>query len=217
MPPKKSKPAPLISEDYTSSSGDEKSIEIRELLAGLEANLKSHFNDLISKLKTEIVILTSIVSDLKLSLEFSQKEIEDLKVKLSIQEQANNSLHDTVHNLEYDVSMLRDKCTYLENQSRQNNIRIDGIPEETDEMWDQMERKVKEAIEQKLQIQSVSIERAHRIGKQRSDRKLRTIICKLYDWKLKERLLKDMRRKKPDGLFIKEDFDDQTMKTPEKP
>ena len=109
--------------------------------------------------------------------------------------------------------MLRDKCTYLENQSRRNNIRIDGIPEETDETWDQMESKVKEAIEQKLQIQSVSIERAHRIGKRRSDGKPRTVICKLYDWKLKERLLKDARRKKPDGLFIKEDFADQTMKT----
>ena len=41
---------------------------------------------------------------------------------------------------------------YLENQSRRNNIRIDGIPEEPDETWEDTESKAKVALESKLNL-----------------------------------------------------------------
>ena len=58
------------------------------------------------------------------------------------------------------------KIEYLENQSRRNNIRIDGIPEEPDETWEDPESKAKVALESKLNLPfKVEIERAHRTGK----------------------------------------------------
>ena len=51
---------------------------------------------------------------------------------------------------------------YLENQSRRNNVKIFGIPEDDDEKsWDDTESKVKEAIRNKLGIEDeIKIERA---------------------------------------------------------
>ena len=45
---------------------------------------------------------------------------------------------------------------YLENQSHHNNIRIDGIPEESDETWEDTESKAKVALESKLNLPFVS-------------------------------------------------------------
>ena len=55
---------------------------------------------------------------------------------------------------------------YLENQSRRNNIRIDGILEEPDETQEDSESKAEGALEFKLNLPfKVEIERAHRTGK----------------------------------------------------
>ena len=51
----------------------------------------------------------------------------------------------------------------MENQSRRNNIRVQGISEAIDgETWDSTESKVKEAIRETLGIDP-DIERAHRV------------------------------------------------------
>ena len=96
---------------------------------------------------------------------------------------------------------------YLENQSRRNNIRIDGIPEEPDETWEDTESKAKVALESKLNLPfKVEIERAHRTGKvnRRSDdnassTRPRTVICRLVSWKQKDPMLKAARIVKPEG------------------
>ena len=64
------------------------------------------------------------------------------------------------------VDFYCDKMEYLENQSRRNNIRIDGIPEEPNETWEDTESKAKVALESKLNLPfKVEIERTHRTGK----------------------------------------------------
>lgn len=86
------------------------------------------------------------------------------------------------------------KATYLDNQSRRNNVHIEGIVEESGESWESTEGKVKEMFTEKLQMESpLAIERAHRTGKdKKSDAtpKPRTVACKLYDWKEREAILK---------------------------
>ena len=54
------------------------------------------------------------------------------------------------------------KMLSVENQSHRNNTRIDGIPEEPNENWDDIGRKAKMALESKLNLPfEVEIERAH--------------------------------------------------------
>ena len=115
-----------------------------------------------------------------------------------------------------------DKTTYLENQSRRNNIRINGIPEKPGEKWDETEEMVKSILKDKLQLTfEPRFERAHRTGSSlypdgspRSGPK--TVICKLYDWKEKEIILRQARRLKPVGIYVNEDVAEETLKKKER-
>ena len=98
------------------------------------------------------------LAELKSSLQFTQKDVEDLKPVTEQITKIGKELG------EVQVDFHCDKME--ENQSRRNNIRIDGIPEEPDETWEDTESKAKAALEFKLNLPfKVEIERAHRTGK----------------------------------------------------
>ena len=104
---------------------------------------------------------------------------------------------------------------YLENQSRRNNIRIDGIVEEEEnESWDTTAEKVKQALTEKLNLaDSPDIEHAHRVGRivGGSRRRPRTIVCRLRDWRQKDLIIRNARRLKPTGFFVNEDLPKETI------
>jgi hypothetical protein len=60
---------------------------------------------------------------------------------------------------------MTEKSDYLEGQSRQNNIVVDGIAESPHETWMESENKVKEVITEKLDNRRIEVEHAHRTGK----------------------------------------------------
>ena len=126
-------------------------------------------------------------------MEYSQKDIEELKSLASKLEEINNE----IDQLNSDLSEQELKAEYLENQSRRNNIRVKGIPESEKETWEEVESKVKDAIKIKLDLE-VDIERAHRV-EQRKQGKKRS------DWKQREQVLRKARKEKPVGLHISED------------
>ena len=147
--------------------------------------LKEHFNSIVDYLKTKVQDLTGAVNYLKSSLEYSQKEIEDLKGIVDKQNKEISEKAKAISDLNIEFSTMKNKMTYLENQSRRNNIRINGIPEDKNESWDQTETKVKETLNNTLNLDfEPLIERAHRTGRVRNTyiNKTRTIICKLYAW-----------------------------------
>ena len=150
---------------------------------------------------------------MKISLEFTQKDVEELgkmAPKLKDAEIEINSLQKTLDDCNHNIE-------YLENQSRRNNIRISGIPESSDETWEIAEEKVKKAIKEKLDL-DIAIERAHRVERKKNLEKAnkagqpRTIICRLKSWKQKEKVIRKARREKPEGLFICEDRALATLK-----
>ena len=146
--------------------------------------LKTLFESVVNGINARMDDLEKSVSDIKASLEFSQTEIEDLKLPRSKLKETEENLI-TVHN----------PMEYLENQSRRNNTHVSGVPESPGETWDDSENKVKEAIKSSLGME-IEIERAHCVdkrkkvgGKQQSKEekeKPRTIVCKLKDWKQRE-------------------------------
>ena len=56
---------------------------------------------------------------------------------------------------------------YLENQSKRNNIRVNGIPESDNETWEE-QKLVKRAIKDNLGIEVVDIERAYRVERRKT-------------------------------------------------
>ena len=146
----------------------------------------------VAELKARIASSEKETGDLKNSLEFSQKDIDDLKPSLlKLQD-----LDSAIEEIQDDLDHQEEQMEYLENQSRRNNVRIDGIPEEDNETWEITEAKVKQVLKDKLNLASApNVERAHRVGKsprrpasaQSSASRPRTIVCRLREWKERER------------------------------
>ena len=105
------------------------------------------------------------------------------------------------------------------NRSRRNNLRITGIPEVQHETWENTEAMVKSVLKDKLELTcEPRIERAHRVGRvsqfdgsSGSNSRSRPILCRLYDWKEKENILKRARICRPTGIFVNEDVAEATM------
>ena len=71
-----------------------------------------------------------------------------------------------IYDYQVDPDEIEKKLTDLEDRSRRNNLRIDGLAEENGESWDDCERKVKEIFADRLELENdVIFERAHRAKK----------------------------------------------------
>ena len=190
---------------------------LREMLQMQERMFKSFFDSIVTnvntrldshsvaELKARIASSEKETSDLRTSLEFSQKDIDGMKPSLlKLQE-----LDSAIEEIQDDLNHQEEQMEYLENQSRRNNVRIDGIPEEDNETWETNETKVKQVLKDELNLANApDVKRAHRVSKssrrpasaQSSANRPRTIVCRLRDWKVRETILKSARRIKPDNI-----------------
>ena len=182
---------------------------LKQMLSIQESTLKSIFESFIMSVNLRVDDLVKSVAEVKSSLEYTQRDVDDLGQMAAKLKDAEEE----IGTLQTDLRTQDSKLEYLENQSRRNNIRVSGIPESPDETWEVAEAKVKQAIQEQLGI-DVDIERAHRVERRNRDRssqntqqgKPRTIVCKLRCWKQREAVLKKARKTKPSGLFISEDL-----------
>jgi hypothetical protein len=101
----------------------------------------------------------------------------------------------------------------FEDRNRRNNIRIYGLREGERETWEHTEQKLQNIFNEQLKLKNIVIERAHRIGKVDNNRDSpRTVILKLLNYKDKELILKNAKMLKGKGIFINEDFSEETNK-----
>ena len=175
----------------------------------------------ISDLTGENAVLKNEVAELKKSLQFHTDQWEgNFKTLDNLK---NELLQNQKHQLQQqqpvipDLKEIKDKLNNLENRSRRNNLRIDGIIEEENESWSQSEKKLQKIIKDQLHFkQDIEIERAYRSGKtmiERSPNKRITIIAKFINFKEKQELLSEYKARKlwTKGIFINEDFSEDTM------
>ena len=81
---------------------------------------------------------------------------------------------------------------YLEDRSKQNNLRFEGIKYHENESWEDCENKIYDLLEKKLEMNTerVVIEQAHLIGKKNKNR-LRPIVAQFSFYKDKMNILKN--------------------------
>ena len=188
---------------------------LREMLKMQERMFKDMFESVLSSVNMRIDKVVKSVAELKASLEYSQQDIDDLMEAADSIDNMDKELED----IQRGLHKHEEKLEYFENQSRRKNIRVDGILEEDNESWPNTEAKVKEALHEKLNLSfEPVIERAHRVGaRPRSsaadgiNRRPRTIVCRLRDWKQKDEILRAARRIKPSGIFVNEDLANETL------
>ena len=154
------------------------------------------------------------VSDLKDSLEFTENVIEKKVEKL---ETELDNLEDKVQDIwdyQIDPDYIQHKLIELEDRSRRNNIRIDGIEEEEGETWEISEAKATKVFKEKLGIEKeIIIERAHRTKRNYKDKdkkRPRTIVLRLANFKDKNIILKNVNKLKGSDVYINEDFSRET-------
>ena len=177
---------------------------VKELLSVQESNMKSFFVAYMNSTNSKIDNLIKVVQDLKTSLEYTQAQVEDLK-KINCKER--------LQNFQNNVCSLFDKVDDIENRSRRNNLRYEGIDEETEyrsESWQKSEEKVTQILKDKmnLPVDEIKIERAHRVGARRPG-KARAIVVKFLNYKYRERVFKQRRSLKGTRVFVREDYTDR--------
>ena len=161
----------------------------------LEKSMESTQNDLKERVNNVEENMCKVKEDLK---EIYEYQIDP--------DYVNDSLTD-----------IRNKLTELEERSRRNNIRIDGIAEEPVETWDKREKKVQRLLSEELDINDVVTERAHRVKAYSPEKKnskeirLRTVVCKLLSSVGKARIVKNSHRLKGTSYYVKEDFSKETL------
>ena len=101
------------------------------------------------------------------------------------------------------------KIIDLEDRSRRNNLRVDGIKERPNETWENCKKELDTLFKEGLGIEDeVVIERAHRVktGKSKKGSTPRTDVCKILNYKDKVKILRNTKTLKRKNICINEDF-----------
>ena len=161
-------------------------------------------NERLEKLNKETV-------DLKISLETSQeifeKKFQKVNDNLSKQKQKHK---EDINELWKDNNQLCERLRDLEDRSRRDNLRIDGIAELENETWEQTEEILHNLFKEKLELENISVERAHRVGNKGKNDK-RTIVLKLASFKDKLKIISEARKLKGTNISINEDYSKETL------
>ena len=104
---------------------------LREMLHIQERMFKNMFESVLSSVNTRIDNVVKSEAELKASLEYSPQDIDNLKEAADAIDDMDEELED----IQRGLHKHEEKLEYLENQSRRNNLRINGIPEEDNETW----------------------------------------------------------------------------------
>ena len=162
----------------------------------------------------EIKNLKQEIGELKNSLDFTEEALEKKVEKL---EENMKHVDARMQQTQVDSNYVLDKLAELEDRSRSNNLRIDGINEEKNETWKMCETKIKNIFQEKLEIHDdIIIERAHRTkGKTTRNNTARknqprTIVIKLANYKDKSMTLRNVHKLKSSDIFISDNFSKQT-------
>ena len=102
--------------------------------------------------------------------------------------------------------------------SKRCNVIVSGIAETNGrENWDDRENLVRDHLVSKLgmtteSVAEMEIDRAHRLQKNNREQGPRDIFFKPTKYKYKDRIIKEARRLRPEGIYFKEDYTDRVEK-----
>ncbi|XP_035660128.1 protein unc-13 homolog C-like [Branchiostoma floridae] len=184
---------------------------VKELLELQERNFKSFLDTIMESTHKRMDNIIREVQEIKDSLHFSQKEIDDNKLNLYRHVQKVEDIETEITLLKKDITANDTKVDNLENQSRRNNILIDVVPDTKDETWDQCEQKVRDLLKEKLKLdpKQIEIERAHRNGRFQDGGRPRPIVAKLLRFKDKDTIIKRAKYLKGSTIYMSEDFSEK--------
>ena len=184
---------------------------IKELMALQQSAYKDATTILFDSLNRRIEDQNNKIYELQKSLEFSQEELRNAKTELSTckKELANHTRQ--LDENKNEISKLSCQLSKQENYSRRNNIRIEGMEEEKTENWEQTQYKVTKLLKEKMKLENINVEFAHRINKKTNKQGPRTIVARLKHDTDKNTAMKNSHKLKGTNIFINEDLSEHTL------
>lgn len=158
--------------------------EVLSFLRDMKKDMRTDFDSI----NTKIDVINTSINELKSENEELKKDNQDLRVE---------------------IETLKSNFDRSEAQSRRNNLRFKGVKGPANEDWGVTEGKVRTFIKQDLglpELESVEIERAHRVGANGRDDC--PIIVKFLKYKDREQILRKSREtlNKTSPQSVHEDF-----------
>ena len=175
--------------------------QVKEILDAQENTLMKFFHTAIERrerkvdnLTTENSVLKKEMAVLKSSMQFHSHKIDEKLLKVDTKVSQVYVVNDeNIKTVIVDHKNLPVKVRDLEDRSRKNNLRLDGLSRTQGEDWHGSEANIKKLIKEKLGTENVEIERAHKIGKKERDdpSQKRAIVAKFLNHKDKEKVLRE--------------------------
>lgn len=175
-----------------------------------QENFKGFVQIIMDSTNSRLDTINKEVQEIKTSIQFTQKEVDDIKAGNKAQLEASNSMQTDIMRICDRLSTVTDKMEYLEGQSRKNNLVFDGIDEVPGETWADAEEKVRAILVERLQLQhSIEIERVHRTGKPAAGgNRPRSMVVKFLRSKDRSAVLERAKKLRGTNIYINEDHTD---------
>ena len=157
-------------------------------------------NERLEKINKETV---GLKTSLEISQQMFEKKFQKLDDNLSKQKQKHK---EDINKLWKDNDQLCERPRDLEDRSRRDNLRSDEIAEAGNETGKQTEEILQNLFKEKLQLESISVERALRVGNKEKNNK-QTIAVKLA--RLKK--TRETRKIKGKNININENYSRETL------
>lgn len=187
-------------------------VALKTLLDSQQEAYKGSVDILVNQFNNRVAGLEGKVVEVISSLEFSQREIDDLKkeiMELKKEKEEDrkriSELVDQNKHLCDQVVSLERRCNSQEDYNRRNNLRISGVQERGEETWEQTMNIVKPLLQNRLQLPELSIERAHRLGIRQGETP-RTIVVRFACFSDREAVMRNARKLKGTRVYINEDL-----------
>ena len=189
--------------------------QIQTLKLMLETQAEG-YKDTINRLNADFKEIrkeyNEVLYDLRKSLEFTQKDCEDMKKEISHMKIENGKLNAMVISYKNDITHIQSKekqineqIDLIDDRSRKSNLILSGIPEMKEENNEQCHKKTHDLLKEKLEIPNPDLKSAYRIGKPQSG-KIRDVLVKFNKIEQRDMILRKKKTLKGQQLFIKEDF-----------
>ena len=183
----------------------------KELLNAQQSAYRDATAMLFDSLNKRIEDQNSKLYELQKSLEFSQEELRITKTELSTYKKEFRIQAKQMEEFKTEITTLTSQMARQEDYSRRKNIRIKGVEEENQENWEQTQFKVDKLMKEKMELQNVKIEYAHRINKKTNKPGPRTIVARLSHDTDKSRTMKNSHKLKGTRIFINEDLSERAL------
>lgn len=107
----------------------------KEMLNQQENNFKACLRTLMDRTNSRVDAIFKDLQEIKVSLQYTQKEVDDLKDKTNSLSSICKSTQDDIQKLAESMIIMDGKSDSLDAQARRQNLVIDGISEEDNEKW----------------------------------------------------------------------------------